>query len=449
MKDTYRNCRATMGIGMIVVFLAGFTSEAAHHEKINLQPPVLEVVKSVNDSFIVTCNAQNNVMAVRWQNPKRGSIRERKGRIHTEEIRDSLALVFEHITLADRGEWSCLGDDIEDIKSSFRMIVNEEMRFVDTPIVQLAREHRDATIRCEVKGDPEPLISWDYNGKPIQFPHEKYIKLADGLFIKKVHRNDSGEYTCRAFQVSPSIVNSKEQRIRLNVQYKPILLSKENIQYIYKNGTMNLTCEAEAEPPANFTWFRHGENKMVKIDPAQQTIHVALGISQLEITLTEASVLGQYRCRAINPLGRVEHDIFLKEGVKPDPPSSFELLGRNSVVLNVDVGAPRQMESPEMNIVGYRFQIMPVNEFELRDQDWTLARQIDFSVENRTTYLLTQLEPQTRYIVRVASINLSGLSDYTDPKEFSTVSHGVSKASVNLLASSLIFLLNFAFCHFL
>lgn len=39
---------------------------------------------------------------------------------------------------------------------------------MDTPIVQLAREHRDATIRCEIKGDPEPKISWDYNGKAIK-----------------------------------------------------------------------------------------------------------------------------------------------------------------------------------------------------------------------------------------------------------------------------------------
>ncbi|XP_055683209.1 neural cell adhesion molecule 1-A-like [Lutzomyia longipalpis] len=445
MKDTYRNCTSTMGFGMIVVFLAAFMCGVeSHREKISLQPPLREVVRSVNDSYIVTCNAQNNAMAVRWQNPKKGSIKERRGRVHTEDIRDSLALVFEHITLADRGEWSCLGDDAEDTKSSFRMIVNEEMSFVDTPIVQLAREHRDATIRCEVKGDPEPVISWDYNGKSLQFPHEKYIKLADGLFIKRVHRNDSGEYTCRGFQVSPSIVNSKEQRIRLNVQYKPTLLSEDNIQYVYANGTVNLTCEAEAEPPANFSWFRHGK----KINPRQQTIHTAKDISQLEITLTDASILGQYRCKASNPLGNVDHEILLKEGVKPEPPAKFILRGVSYDILDVDVGAAKQREPTEMDTIGYRFQIMPVNVFEEHDQDWTLARQIDFPVEDNFTYLITHLEPHTRYIVRVASRNLAGLSEYTDPKEFSTHSHGISKASTNRLASSLIiFFLNYALCH--
>lgn len=49
-------------------------------------------------------------------------------------------------------------------------------------------------------------------------PTTKYTKVADGLVIKKVHKNDSGEYTCKAYQVSTTISNTKEQTIRLNIQ---------------------------------------------------------------------------------------------------------------------------------------------------------------------------------------------------------------------------------------
>lgn len=38
---------------------------------------------------------------------------------------------------------------------------------MDTPTVQSAREKNDATIRCEVKGDPEPDVSWYFNGQLI------------------------------------------------------------------------------------------------------------------------------------------------------------------------------------------------------------------------------------------------------------------------------------------
>lgn len=250
------------------------------------------------------------------------------------------------------------------------------------------------------------------------------------------------------FNVSKKLIYQTIRRrhsIKIFLADKPNLLSEEDIQYIYTNGTANLTCEAVAEPPANFSWYRHGK----KINPRQQTIHMARDISQLEITLTDPSVLGQYRCRAANLLGAVDHEILLKEGVKPEPPSMFVLRGVNYEILDVDVGATKPKKASEMDTLGYRFEIMPVQMFEEHDQDWTLARQIDFPVEDKVTYILKDLKPGTRYIVRVASRNVAGLSDFTDPKEFSTHSHGVSnEASTNLLATSLILLINIAFNPF-
>jgi len=38
---------------------------------------------------------------------------------------------------------------------------------MDTPIIQSAREGSDDTIRCEVKGDPEPTVMWYFNGQSI------------------------------------------------------------------------------------------------------------------------------------------------------------------------------------------------------------------------------------------------------------------------------------------
>lgn len=41
----------------------------------------------------------------------------------------------------------------------------EPISFMDTPIVQSARENSEALITCMVKGDPEPSVSWYYNGQ--------------------------------------------------------------------------------------------------------------------------------------------------------------------------------------------------------------------------------------------------------------------------------------------
>lgn len=132
---------------------------------------------------------------------------------------------------------------------------------------------------------------------PVADDSSKYMKTSDGLAIKRVTKNDSGEYTCRAYQISSTLNNVKEQTIRLNVQRKSIILSfiisleiwlrrmwrvlnacctqhlecvsstqldkprrllkSYDYYYGYIKGFVNLTCEAIAEPSANFTWKRH------------------------------------------------------------------------------------------------------------------------------------------------------------------------------------------------
>lgn len=109
----------------------------------------------------------------------------------------------------------------------------------------------------------------------------KYMRTSDGLAIKRVMNNDSGEYTCRAYQISPTINNVKEQTIRLNIQRKPSpthyhlsvrnlntcipltvpdkprrLMKSYDFYYGYIKSFVNLTCEAIAEPSAEFTWKR-------------------------------------------------------------------------------------------------------------------------------------------------------------------------------------------------
>lgn len=45
----------------------------------------------------------------------------------------------------------------------------------------------------------------------------KYVQLSDGLIIKGVTRNDTGEYTCKAFQISETLSNKEERTIRVNI----------------------------------------------------------------------------------------------------------------------------------------------------------------------------------------------------------------------------------------
>ncbi|XP_055540722.1 neuroglian-like [Wyeomyia smithii] len=396
----------------------------AHHA-----PPALslipdeEIAHFVNQSRMVSCRFSNADVKLKWRNPKNAVVGDTKGRVHIEEFGGSLTLIFESIVRADQGNWTCEADDGSGTvrRKSFKMIVNEPISFRDTRTVQTAVEDKDATIRCEVRGHPEPTVSWYFNGQPLFPPNGKYTMLADGLLIKRVSKTDSGEYTCKAFQVSAAGSSFQEKTIRLNVKHKPVFprrgYGSANITYGYVGGSVNLTCEAMAEPPANFTWSANNK----KFTHKSHLIYSGPHVSLLQITIKNSTAFGKYKCEAKNELGTIARDIQLREGTKPDPPSRFQLRGVNSDTLDIDVGATKShdVDPDHTTVIGYRFELIPTEEYA-KHHNWERANRRDFDVEDGVTYLLVHLIPDTKYLIRVAARNAAGLSEWTEVKEFST-----------------------------
>lgn len=98
-----------------------------------------------------------------------------------------------------------------------------------------------------------------------------------------------------------------------------------------------------------------------------------------------------------------------------------------------------------MAVIGYRFEIIAVKDYETKS-GWKTARRTDFAVEDGATYLLTQLAQNTRYYVRVASRNRAGLSDFTETELFSTLPIIPHKTSMSPSLMPSIFLI---IMHFL
>ncbi|XP_058453999.1 neural cell adhesion molecule 2-like [Malaya genurostris] len=386
--------------------------------------PDEEMAHFVNQSRMVSCKFSNPDVKLKWRNPKNAIVADTKGRVHIEELGGSLTLIFESIVRSDQGNWTCEATDDGSgkvRKKSFKMIVNEPISFRDTRTVQTAVEDKDATIRCEVRGHPEPSVSWYFNGQPLFPPNGKYTMLADGLLIKRVSKNDSGEYTCKAFQVSAAGSSFQEKTIRLNIKHKPYFPKRGygavNVTYGYVGGAVNLTCEAAAVPPANFTWSANNKKFSHKNHPIYSGQHVSL----LQIMIKNSSAFGKYKCEAKNELGTISREILLKEGTKPDPPSRFQLRGVNSDTLDIDVGAKKShdVDPDHSTIIGYRFELIPTEEYA-KHHSWDRANRRDFDVEDGVTYLLVHLIPDTKYLIRVAARNAAGLSEWTEVKEFST-----------------------------
>ncbi|KAG8227330.1 hypothetical protein J437_LFUL006288, partial [Ladona fulva] len=195
-----------------------------------LSPPHLEVVKSVNESYIVSCQAERgiHIMWTTFNGTHSQQITVGKGRIHVEDSRGGrgVNLIFESIERKDRGEYTCSATiDSVEIKETFRLVVIKPITFVDTPTVQVAKENQEEfAIRCEVDGDPEPTIVWSRKGKPLNDKPRRGAYKANG-FDEEEHMGDSGE-------------------------------ASSSQAWGYVGGKVNLTCEAIAEPEADFHWLK-------------------------------------------------------------------------------------------------------------------------------------------------------------------------------------------------
>nr|XP_029728025.1 neogenin-like [Aedes albopictus] len=171
----------------------------------NHQPPAAislipdeEIAHFVNQSRITTCKFSHPDVRLQWRSPRNTIVSDTKGRVHIEEIGGALLLVFESIVRSDQGSWTCEADTGgSSMKKSFKMIVNEPISFRDTSTVQTATEDKDATIRCEVRGHPEPSVSWYFNGQPL-FREYYYYWLATGKRRRRRASKNDGNF-CSSF----------------------------------------------------------------------------------------------------------------------------------------------------------------------------------------------------------------------------------------------------------
>ncbi|XP_017026049.1 igLON family member 5 [Drosophila kikkawai] len=424
-----------------------------HHESLSLSPAEHSVVRYTNESLIVQCRSPNPDVRLQWKSPRGEIIRENKGRIHFEQTSpEQLKIVFAHIALADKGNWTCEAAEGGLHSKSFDLIVYQKITFTENATVMTVKEGDKATILCEVKGEPQPNVTWHFNGQPISAgaaDDSKFRILADGLLINKVTQNDTGEYACRAYQVNSIASDMQERTVLMKIEHKPIWSPSPfvSLKYAYINGTATIMCEAQAEPPANFSW--HRKQKHLHSNQKLYTIETDNYWSRLTIRVVNASAFDNYRCRAWNDLGSIERTTRLEQGEKPPAPSNFKLRGFNSNTFDVVLSAPRGKEDRGlMEVNGFRIEYMTEMEFKTDAGKWTYAKRKDYPFEEGATFLLTNLEPDTDYLVRAASRNLAGFSDWTRVEKYRTLSLE-PRASAGVLQPAIVILAVVALCQVL
>ncbi|KAF2351845.1 Reverse transcriptase domain [Trinorchestia longiramus] len=309
-----------------------------------------------------------------WTGPGHKQIRP--GRYYAEENIDGsvVSLFLENVTKQDSGDYTCYGNlDGRQAQRAFTLNVHSNVQFSGTAPHQTLLQGADSPITCSAVGDPAPHVSWSRDGKRIPYNSDKYHHRSGSphvLLVLNATRADAGTYTCISRQISSRMSHVDSFNVSVTVLHPPEFTSTTpSERYGFIGSSVNLSCSAVALPPANFSWHKHGQLLLYKLqveeepvdydwldvngrltrlsrhadrpngpllrlqqvelrhDRSQEhptddryTAFMEEGMSTLQVNITNQSVFGDYECLATNSMGTAVHIVTLRQGQQPPTP---------------------------------------------------------------------------------------------------------------------------------
>ncbi|XP_035854754.1 B-cell receptor CD22-like [Sander lucioperca] len=157
------------------------------------------------------------------------------------------------------------------------------------------KEGSSVTLTCQSNAYPAAKYTWyKKNGNPELQP----LSENTSLVFSSIQSSDSGEYYCTA---ENELGRRTSRSISIDVKYGPKLpsVSVSPSAEIVEGSSVNLTCSSDANPAANYTWYKENEDS----PKASGQIFT--------ITDFRAEHSGNYYCEAQNRRGRQNSTLHL------------------------------------------------------------------------------------------------------------------------------------------
>ncbi|EGW07567.1 Neural cell adhesion molecule 2, partial [Cricetulus griseus] len=316
-----------------------------------------------------------------------------------------------------------------------------------------AERGEEMTLTCRASGSPDPTISWFRNGKLIE-ENEKYTLKGSNteLTVRNIINKDGGSYVCKATNKA----GEDEKQAFLQVFVQPHILQLKN-ETTSENGHVTLICEAEGEPVPEITWKRAVDGTTFsegdKSPDGRIEVKGQRGHSSLHIRDVKLSDSGRYDCEAASRIGGhqrsmhldIEYHVMPLEEEQRIAPTSDNDFGRYNCTATNRIGTRFQEYILELADVpssphgvtitdlsqttakilfnkpeshgGVPIHHYQVDVKEVASETWKIVR----SHGVQTMVVLSSLEPNTTYEIRVAAVNGKGQGDYSKIEIFQTL----------------------------
>ncbi|OWF55308.1 hemicentin-2-like [Mizuhopecten yessoensis] len=305
--------------------MAGFTT---HHIGVFIRArPLLETTPlniTAKRGFSVTlpCSIQNlGTHRVMWMSQYNVAI-TLDDRIILPDSRYSLArtydkdwgLVINNVKPTDEGVYKCVVHSYPILEKQISLIVLVSPT-IDNQMTSnnmAVSEFDDVTLRCHVRGNPKPDITWyrRVSGSDHQaLARERLSQTGNILNIPNITRHSAGEYICYA---SNGIEPSASKNISVDVLYAPEIqtMMRNMGQYLGRDST--LECTAEGSPIPEMKWYINGQRLTDSwkfkttnyVEPLDGVVTSALLIRNIDRIDYRV-----YTCESTNAHGTAQHNI--------------------------------------------------------------------------------------------------------------------------------------------
>nr|XP_046254304.1 hemicentin-1-like isoform X20 [Scatophagus argus] len=226
--------------------------------------------------------------------------------LNGDQLTDTGAeLRLTNIQMSRSGNYSCQGFNQKTLRYETSLLsvvsVLERISGVSlTSTTNLPIEGKSVNLTCEAAGTVFNR-RWKKDGSDLILADNMMLYDENrGLFIDPLQRTDSGTYSCNV----SNPVSAEEATFTMHVNYGPDNVQITGPSEVHVGQAINLTCSAESNPSANYTWMLNG-----------MEIHNSAVFTK---NTTEFSDSGKYTCEVTNKItGRTSSVVHILSVTEP------------------------------------------------------------------------------------------------------------------------------------